>query len=146
MGALGGGGNTNMIGDKRKLGDLMKHGKVYVWSGTYAMVRAERPCRGAVAVIRDLKETTCLVPEPVTAGRSLLAMDTGWKIVTFDMVLPFSLVGFLAKVSAALAGAGIGICALSAYSTDHILVKARDLEKALGTLEKLGFAIDRKER
>jgi hypothetical protein len=135
-----------MIGDKRKLGDLMRHGKIYVWKGTYAMVRAERPCRGAVAVIRDRKETTCLVEEPVTAGRSLLAADTGWKIITFDMVLPFSLVGFLARISAALAGAGIGICAFSAYSTDHILVKSGDLEKALGTLEKLGFAIDRKER
>ena len=135
-----------MIGDKRKLGDMMRHGKIYVWRGTYAMVRAERPCRGAIAVIRDRKETTCLVEEPVTGGRCLLAVDTGWKIITFDMVLPFSLVGFLAKVSAALAGAEIGICALSAYSTDHILVKARDLEKALGTMEKLGFAVDRKER
>jgi len=135
-----------MIGDKRKLGDLMRHGKVYVWRGTYAMVRAERPCRGAVAVIRDRKETTCLVEEPVTAGRNLLAVDTGWKVITFDMALPFSLVGFLAKVSAALAGAGISICALSAYSTDHILVKSWDLEKALSTLEKLGFSVDRKER
>ncbi len=135
-----------MIGDKRKLGNMMRHGKIYVWKGTYAMVRAERPCRGAIAVIRDRKETTCLVEEPVTGGRSLLAVDAGWKIITFDMVLPFSLVGFLARVSSALAGAGIGICALSAYSTDHILVKSRDLERALATLEKLGFAVDRKER
>jgi len=135
-----------MSRDKQRLGNLMRHGKVYVWKGTYAMVRAERPCRGAIAVIRDRKETTCLVEEPVTAGRTLLAADTGWKIITFDMVLPFSLVGFLARVSAALAGAGISICALSAYSTDHFLVKSRDLEKALATLEKLGFAIERKER
>jgi hypothetical protein len=135
-----------MIEDKRKLGDLMRHGKVYVWKGTYAMVRAERPCRGAVAVIRDRKETTCLVEEPVVAGRSLLAADTGWKIVTFDMVLPFSLVGFLARISSALAGAGISICAMSGYSTDHVLVKSGDLVKALGTLEKLGFSVDRKER
>jgi len=135
-----------MIGDKRKLGDLMKHGMVYVWKGTYAMVRAARPCRGAVAVIRDRKETTCLVEEPVIAGRSLLAADTGWKIITFDMVLPFGLVGFLARISSALAGAGISICAISAYSTDHVLVKSADLEKALGTLEKLGFSVDRKER
>jgi uncharacterized protein len=135
-----------MIGNTRKLGNLMRHGKIYVWRGTYAMVRAERPCRGAVAVIRDRKETTCLVEEPVTPGRSVLAADTGWKVITFDMVLPFSLVGFLARISSALAGAGIGICALSAYSTDHILVKSGDLEKALATLEKLGFSIDRKER
>jgi hypothetical protein len=135
-----------MIGDNRNLKDLMKHGKIYVWQGTYAMVRAERPCRGAVAVIRDRKETTCLVREPLAVGRSVLAADLGWKIITFDMVLPFSLVGFLARVTAALAGAGISICAMAAYSTDHILVKARDLEKALATLEKLGFTVDRKER
>jgi uncharacterized protein len=135
-----------MRADKRNLGELIRHGRVYVWRGTYAILRTERPCRGAVMVLRDKKETTCLVPEPVTPGRSVLAADTGWKVITFDMVLPFSLVGFLARVSAALADAGIGICALSAYSTDHILVKAPDLETALRTLEKLGFAIDRKER
>jgi uncharacterized protein len=135
-----------MSRDKQKIGNLMRHGKIYVWKGTYAMVRAQRPCRGAIAVIRDRTETTCLVEEPVPSGRALLAADTGWKIITFDMALPFSLIGFLARVSAALAGAGISICALSAYSTDHILVKSRDLEKALATLEKLGFAIERKER
>ena len=135
-----------MNGDKRHLRELMKSGKIYVWKGTYAMVRVERPCRGAVAIIRDRKETTCLVPEPVTGGRGLLAADTGWKVITFDMVLPFSLVGFLAKIADALAGAGISICALSAYSTDHILVKSRDLEKALARLERLGFTIDRRER
>lgn len=132
--------------DRKDLGALIRHGKVYVWRGTYAILRTERPCRGAVAVIRDRKETTCLVQEPVAAGRSVLAADMGWKIVTFDMALPFSLVGFLARVSSALADAGISLCALSAYSTDHFLVKAPDLEKALRTLEKLGFTIDRKER
>ena len=38
------------------------------------------------------------------------------------------------------------MCALSAYSTDHILVKAKDLEKALACMEQLGFMVEGKKR
>ena len=110
------------------------------------MVKAERPCRGAVAVIRDRKEITCLVEDSRLRPADLLAVDAGWKIITFDMILPFGLIGFLARVSGALAKAGISICAFSAYSTDHILVKARDLDKALVCMEQLGFMVEGKKR
>ena len=134
------------MGNKLNLGNIPKNGKVYVWEGTYAMVKAERPCRGAAVVIRDRKEITCLVEQSLVRPAGLLAVDAGWKVITFDMILPFGLIGFLARVSAALAKAGISICALSAYSTDHILVKAENLEKALACMEKLGFMVDRTKR
>jgi uncharacterized protein len=134
------------MGDKRKLSDLIKRGKVYVWKDTYAIVRSGRPRRGAVAVIRDKTETTCVIESSRCRPESCSAADFGWKIITFDMILPFGLVGFLAAVTAALAKAGIGICALSSYSTDHIMVKARDLDKALAALRKIGFMIDGSER
>ena len=134
------------MGDKLNLRNIPKNGKVYVWEGTYAMVKAERPCRGAAVVIRDRKEITCLVEQSLVRPAGLLAVDAGWKVITFDMILPFGLIGFLARVSAALAKAGISICALSAYSTDHILVKAENLEKGLACMEKLGFMVDRTKR
>jgi hypothetical protein len=134
------------MGNKLNLKKILKNGKVYVWEGTYAMVKAERPCRGAVAVIRDRKEITCLVEDSRLRPADLLAVDAGWKIITFDMILPFGLIGFLARVSGALAKAGISICAFSAYSTDHILVKAKDLEKALACMEQLGFMFEGKKR
>lgn len=129
------------MGDKLNLRNILKNGKVYVWEGTYAMVKAQRPCRRAVAVIRDKNEITCLIDESRLRPADLLAVDAGWKIITFDMILPFGLIGFLARVSGALARAGISICALSAYSTDHILVKTKDLEKALACMEQLGFIV-----
>ena len=89
---------------------------------------------------------TCLVEDSRLRSADLLAVDAGWKIITFDLILPFDLVGFLAGVSGALAKAGISICALSSYSTDHIMVKSRDLEKALATWNKLGFMVDTTER
>ena len=134
------------MGNKRNLSEVIKRGKVYVWKGNYAIVRAGRPCRGAVAVIHDKTETTCVIESSRCRSENCSATDFGWKIITFDMVLPFELVGFLAAVTAALAKAGIGICALSSYSTDHIMVKARDLDKALAALRKIGFMIDGTER
>jgi hypothetical protein len=134
------------MGNKLNLKNILKNGKVYVWEGTYAMVKAERPCRGAAAVIRDRNEITCLVEESSLRPAGLLAVDAGWKVITFDMILPFGLIGFLARVSGTLAKAGISICALSAYSTDHILVKTKDLEKALACMEQLGFMVEGKKR
>jgi len=134
------------MGNKLNLKNFLKNGKVYVWEGTYAMVKAERPCRGAAAVIRDRNEITCLLEESRLRPVGLLAVDAGWKVITFDMILPFGLIGFLARVSGALAKAGISICALSAYSTDHILVKTKDLEKALACMEQLGFMVEGKKK
>jgi uncharacterized protein len=130
---------------KPRLRDYLANGKIYVWKGTYAMVRAERPCRGAVAVIRDHKEVTCLIEESLLRPGRRLAVEGGWKILSFDMVLPFGLVGFLSTISGVLAKAGISLCALSSYSTDHILVKTQDLARALSRLESLGFAIEKNE-
>ena len=134
------------MSDKLKSGNIPKNGKVYVWEGTYVMAKAERPCRGAAVVIRDRKEITCLVKESRFRPENFLAVDAGWKVITFDMILPFGLIGFLARVSGALANAGISICAFSSYSTDHILVKAIDLEKALACMKKLGFMVEEKKR
>ena len=66
---------------------------------------------------------------------------TGSAKYTFDMVLPLDYVGFMAKISKALAECGISIFVISAYSTDHILVKEEDLSSALAALGKLGFEV-----
>lgn len=49
----------------------------------------------------------------------IIEIEKDWKILTFDMVLPFGLVGFLAEVSKVLADEKIPIFAISAYSTDR---------------------------
>jgi hypothetical protein len=58
------------------------------------------------------------------------------------MVLPFGLVGFLARVSRALADEKVSILAISAFSTDHILVKESDLPRAIKKLQSLGFVVE----
>lgn len=59
------------------------------------------------------------------------------------MVLPFGLIGFLAKVSKILADEKIPIFVISAYSTDHILVKEKDLARAEEKLKSLDVLLKR---
>ena len=60
-----------------------------------------------------------------------------YKLITFDIVLDLSIIGFLSVVSTALAESGVSIYALSTYLKDHILVKKQDVTKAIAVLNGL---------
>lgn len=74
--------------------------------------------------------------------RTFLQVETDWRLLTFDVVLPFDTIGFLAKVSGALADAKVPILVFSSFSTDHLLVREKDLTAALAKLREMGFVID----
>jgi hypothetical protein len=120
-----------------------KNGRAVVSAGTYAIIRTKRACVNAFAVVKDDRETTCVIEESRLGAQKYLGIEGDWRMITFDMLLPFSLVGFLAGVSGALAEAGVSIFTISAYSTDHVFVKSRDLDNAVKTLEKLGMSVRR---
>jgi len=65
--------------------------------------------------------------------------ETGWKCIKVLGPLDFQLTGILAKLSKALADAGISIFAISTFDTDYILVKDNKLEDAVCTLEDAGY-------
>lgn len=58
-------------------------------------------------------------------------IESGLRLLTFDIELDLTVVGFFAEISRILAEAEIPIIALSAFSRDHVLVKQDDLPKAL---------------
>jgi hypothetical protein len=60
-----------------------------------------------------------------------------YRLITFDIVLDLSIVGYLVVISRILADAGISIYALSTYLRDHILVKESDAETAMEALNGL---------
>ena len=118
--------------------DSLAEAAVTVSAERYAVVKADRPDPDAFASIQDGRETTLVVEEGTYDPDTAIQVEPGWKVLTFEAVLPFDLVGFLARVATALAEADVSIFALSAYSTDHVLVKAEDLDAALATLDELG--------
>ena len=68
-----------------------------------------------------------LVPAEVTAER-------GWAAMRVVGRLDFALVGVLAKLTGALAEAGISCFAISTYDTDYILVKHQEADRAAKAL------------
>ena len=118
--------------------------KVYVDNDIFTVYKTKQDTSEAFAVIRDNREITIISKNPLHGKTEILDSETGWKLLTFDAVLPFSMTGFIAKITTALAEGCIPVFVLSAYSTDHILIKNENLEKTLNILIDLGFTADRR--
>jgi hypothetical protein len=126
------------------LENYFKNGKIYIWKETFAIIKSKKPYSNAFANIIDKNETTVIIEQSKYNNEDIIEIEKDWKILTFDMVLPFGLVGFLAKVSKVLADEKIPIFAIFAYSTDHILVKEKDLARAEEKLKELGCVVEEK--
>jgi hypothetical protein len=89
-------------------------------------------------IFRDKFETTMLLDETDFGTLRHAVRDAkierNFRLLTFDFVMDFTVIGFLAEVTRILAEAEISIVALSAFSRDHLLVKQEDLAKALKVL------------
>lgn len=89
-------------------------------------------------IFKDRWEVTLLLDETdfetMRVGLREAKVEKGFRLLSFDIVMDFSVVGFLAFVSEKLANVGISIVALSAFSRDHLLVKQKDLAKSLKVL------------
>jgi hypothetical protein len=89
-------------------------------------------------LLRDPFEVTLLLEEDDWRAMRHAARDArveaGFRLVTLDVELPWNVVGFLAHVARILAGEGVAVGTLSAFSRDHLLIKQDDLGKALRAL------------
>jgi len=63
--------------------------------------------------------------------------DIRYRLITFDVELEPTLIGFMAHISTALAKANISIMPFAAFSRDHIFVNENDFERAIDILEQL---------
>ena len=91
-------------------------------------------------IFKDRFEITLLLDEidfgTIRDAVKNAKIEKNFRLLTFDIELDFSVVGFLAEISRILAEAEIAIVALSAFSRDHILIKQEDLAKTLRILGK----------
>lgn len=91
------------------------------------------------SIIRDKNEITVITKEGLELQP--ISEEKFFKLITFDVTLPFDLTSFLSHVSALLASKNIPILAISAYSTDHIFVREEDLDSAIEVLKKDGMTL-----
>ena len=117
----------------------MKDNKIKIWEKYFSIVKSRRNNVKAFANINDGKEITWIIDKNRINKDDVIEINNNWKAITFDTIMPLESVGFLVKVSKFLADDDISIFVISGYSTDHILVKKNNLNKAIKSLEKLGF-------
>jgi hypothetical protein len=128
--------------------------KLYTDDQLYRLIRL--PARGVVAaagvlaeinepfgaVIIDKDEVTLVIPdEAVTDFARRLhghsTSTTAYRLITLDVELEPTLVGFMARIAAALAAQSVSLLPFAAFSRDHLLVPADQFDKAWAALKTL---------
>ena len=61
-------------------------------------------------------------------------IERNFRLLSFDVELPFEIVGFMAQIAKIFADAGISILPFSSFSRDHVLIRQDDLARALKSL------------
>ena len=115
--------------------------KLIIDERDFAIVRSRKFYTNAFANISYRNEITVIIEESKIKKEDIIEIEKNWKLITFDAILEFDLVGFIAKISTELANQGISIFVLSSYFTDHILVKNYNLDKSIEVLNKLGMKL-----
>lgn len=137
---------------RAEIEELLRRAKVEVLPATFVLVGLrhedwsrllENPelsprAEAIFMLLRDTHETTLLIEEADWLTMRHAARDarieTGFRLLTLDLELPWNVVGFLARVTELLASAGVSVGALSAFSRDHLLIKQEQLATALRVL------------
>ncbi len=118
--------------------------RVVLHPDSFAVIKArEMPEVDFFAIVRESNGITVVLPESELEKINAVECERGFRLFTFDTVIPFDLVGFISKILTALADAGISVLVFSSYSTDHILVRGGDVENAVEVLEDLGFEVEK---
>ncbi len=144
------------MGDQKNSGDpaeLLKRSKVEVAPETFVVLSVthdmwlkllEDPAmsprlNAPFLIFRDYREVTLVFDEPdarpIAQALAGARVERNYRLLSFDAGLDFEEVGFMARVAAILADAGISILPLASFSRDHVLVKQQDLSKSLKTLQ-----------
>ena len=115
----------------------MRIRNILVWEEKFAIVKSKKEYAEAFANIKYKDELTVIIDQNKIKKEDIIKIEKNWKLITFDFLLNFNLVGFISKIFSALAKKNISIFVVSSYSTDHLLVKEKDLKKTLIVLKKL---------
>lgn len=117
---------------------MKEKGRFIIGKEKYAIAVSSKAVAGAFANIIDKNEITVIIKQS-KVGKWAKKIEKKFKLITFDTTLPFSMTGFISRVSTALAEQKIPIFVVSAFTTDHILIKDEYVGKALIALNKIGF-------
>ncbi len=86
------------------------------------------------SIVKDKNEVTVIAQEGIELKS--ISEEKFFKLLTFNIKLPFDLSGFTSYISTLLANEEIPIFVISAYTTDHLFIKEEDIDKTIEVLKK----------
>jgi hypothetical protein len=98
-----------------------------------------------VSFTRDKLEITLIIDEgawrQIAPRFPSARVEVNRRMIRFDTVLDFSVVGFIAEISRALADADISILSVSTYTTDSVLVHESHFDEAVTAVKQALVAL-----
>jgi hypothetical protein len=91
------------------------------------------------AIVRTDEELSVVCPAAEVPGD--VHHEGPWRALRVAGPLDFSLVGILARIATPLADAAVSIFAISTFDTDYVLVRADDVDAAVGALRAAGHDV-----
>ena len=91
------------------------------------------------SLTRTAEELSLVLPEDYADPR--WRVEAGYRCFVVQGPLPFSAVGILARLSGALAAAGVPLFAVSTFDTDYLLVPDEHLPAAAAALQGCGCKV-----
>jgi len=98
-------------------------------------------CQGATlcSITRTPNELSIVCPERNVPAD--VTCDGGWRALSSDGPLGFTLTGLVETLAEPLAVAGISIFVISTFYTDYVMVKEKELQIAVLALRNAGHAV-----
>jgi hypothetical protein len=92
---------------------------------------------GIISIVREKNEVTVIASEdaPIRAPTE----EKYFRLITFDLILPFDLTGFLSFITSILARSKVPVFVVSSFSTDHLLIREEFLAEALKAFKDNGI-------
>ena len=130
--------------------DIQAPGSAVSREGEYALISLPAdssltlPAGGNLKIaIHDPVEITLVLEvsawEKIAAQHLSAKVGRGYRAIRLSQDFPLETVGVMAKLTGALAQAGVSIMAYSTYKTDVVLVRSWELTQAVGVLWDLRF-------
>ena len=94
---------------------------------------------GFYSIIRTEEELTIVCPETHIAPG--ISSEAGWRCFRVQGLLDFSEIGIIFSLTRPLAENGISVFVISTFNTDYLMVKDKDLAKAIDALTDDGHEI-----
>lgn len=91
----------------------------------------------------SVEEAEVTVILPITAWNTITSyfsktrVEEDYRVITLDVTVPWDVAGFLTKILGVLAQENISCGLVSGFSRDHLIIKNKDLLRAIEILNQL---------